>query len=134
LPIDVSFLPRLNFFVLTRESVAGSFPDWSKLTGLENILVNFNQLTGSFPEFLVEQNSLLTTLHLEGNSFHGPLPSFPESTSLTDLRLNGNAFTGTIVSEISNLKSLGASRDDILLYKIHLCYSSLLFIHRVRQN
>jgi hypothetical protein len=105
LPLAVSFLSGLKFFVLTRESVAGSSPKWSKLTRLENVLVNFNQL-GSFPAFLMSQNTLLSTLHLEGNSFGGPLPSFSESTSLADLRLNNNDFTGPIVSEIANLKAL----------------------------
>jgi hypothetical protein len=106
LPLDVSFLSRLTFFALTKESLSGSFPDWSRMTGLTSVLVNYNKLTGSFPTFLLAKNSMLEILHLRGNSFRGLLPSFPESTFLTDLRLNYNEFSGSIIPAISNLQAL----------------------------
>lgn len=68
--------------------------------------MNSNDITGTFPAFLITQNPLLGTLHLDRNSLEGPLPPFAESTSLSDLRLNGNDFTGPIVPEIANLKAL----------------------------
>jgi hypothetical protein len=123
--LDVSFLSTLRFFVLTRESVGGPFPDWSRLTTLENVLVNSNNLNGSFPAFLISQNPLLGTLHIDRNSFQGVLPPFSESTSLSDLRLYDNDFTGPIVPEIANLKSLS-------MYRFHdlakVCSLGLLFL------
>lgn len=106
LPDDVSFIPTLAWFILSKEFLSGPFPDWSRLTTLEQVLVNNNGLSGTFPAFLIEQNPLLGTVHFSLNNLTGPLPAFTPSSSMLDLRLNDNFLTGPIPPEISNLVSL----------------------------
>jgi hypothetical protein len=106
LPDDVSFIPTLVWFILTKDRLSGPFPDWSRSTTLEQVMVNDNGLTGTFPAYLIEQNPLLGTVNFAVNNLTGPLPAFAPSSSLVDLRLNDNAFTGPIPPEISNLASL----------------------------
>mmetsp|Transcript_4608 Transcript_4608/g.8543 ORF Transcript_4608/g.8543 Transcript_4608/m.8543 type:complete len:395 (-) Transcript_4608:107-1291(-) len=106
LPFDVSLLSSLTVFIISREPISGPFPDWSTLTTLEQVLLNNNELEGSFPAYILEQNPSLRMLHLSGNFFEGPLPVFPVSDTLQDLRIDNNNFTGSIVSDISNLRTI----------------------------
>ena len=113
-PYDVSFLSALTSFIVTREPISGPFPDWSKLTTLEQLLVSDNELTGTFPFFLLQQNPLLGTIFLSRNNFEGSLPAFRASPALQDLRVDENDFSGAIPQEISNLASLSTYGDSII--------------------
>lgn len=106
LPYDVSFLSTMAWFISTRELISGPFPDWSMLTTLEQVLLNGNKISGTFPEFLITNNPLLGTIHFSSNNLEGQLPAFTPSSALLDFRLDANNFTGPIPPEISNLSSL----------------------------
>jgi len=109
LPHEIAFLSKLAVFIVHKGPISGPFPDWSKLSSLQQVLLNNNQITGKFPEYLVRKNPLLKTIQFNNNRFQGqPLKAnlSVDSTSLLDLSLNGNNFTGFIPSHINKLTSL----------------------------
>ena len=114
LPYEISFLSKLTTFIIPRGPVSGPFPDWSKLSTLELLLLNNNQITGSFPTYILEKNPSLQAIQFENNNFQGEFLqdlSSIDAVALTDLSVNGNDFTGTISAQIYKLSSLGTFLD-----------------------
>jgi len=113
LPNELSFLSKLTAVIVARGPISGIFPDWSKMSTLERLVLNNNQFEGSFPTYLLRQNPSLKTIQFQNNSFQGQLfqdLSSVQSTALIDVSVNGNNFTGPIRSQISNLPSLKTLR------------------------
>lgn len=109
LPFELSFLSDLATFIIARGPLSGTFPDWSSLTSLEQLILNENKITGDFPGYLLQANPSLKTIQFHDNGFRGPLfrKGIPlDSSLLTDLTLSSNEFTGSISSEIEKLSSL----------------------------
>ncbi|CAL9777218.1 unnamed protein product [Musa acuminata subsp. burmannicoides] len=80
----------------------------SRLSALQILSLNSNNLTGAFPADFANLTAL-TGLHLQLNSFSGPLPSdFSPWKSLTSLDLSFNDFNGEIPASISGLTQLTA--------------------------
>ena len=77
----------MAWFISTRELISGPFPDWSMLTTLEQVLLNGNKISGTFPEFLITNNPLLGTIHFSSNNLEGQLPAFTPSSALLDVRI-----------------------------------------------
>jgi hypothetical protein len=114
LPYELSFLSKLAVFIVPRGPISGTFPDWSKLSTLEQLLLNENQLEGSFPTYLLQQNPLIKTIQFNNNNFQGQLLQdllLVDSTALTDFSVNGNNLTGPISSQIDKLPSLSTFVD-----------------------
>ena len=114
LPYELCFLSKLAAFVLPRGPISGTFPDWSKLSTLEQLLLNENQFEGSFPTYLLTQNPLIHTISFNSNNFQGQLLqdlSSIDSAALTDFSVNGNNLSGPISSQIGNLSSLSTFVD-----------------------
>jgi hypothetical protein len=65
-----------------------------------------NELTGTFPGFLLQENPMLATIYFSNNKFSGELPSELTSAALEDLRLDYNQITGAIPPGISDLPGL----------------------------
>lgn len=109
LPYELSFLSKLAVFILPRGPISGTFPDWSKLSTLQQLLLNENQFEGSFPTYLLRQNPLIRTISFNSNNFQGQLLqdlSSIDSTALTDFSVNRNNLSGPILSQIGKLSSL----------------------------
>jgi hypothetical protein len=68
-------------------------------------MLGHNELTGTFPNFLFRQSSLLETLYISDNKMEGELLPF-SSASLKALRFEENMFTGPIPSEFGTLEAL----------------------------
>lgn len=116
LPFEISFLSQLSTFILSRGPLSGEFPDWSKLSTLEQVLLNNNHLEGSFPTYLLAQNPLMNIIQFNNNTFEGEFLqdlSSIDSTALTDLSVNGNNFTGPIPSQIDKLSSLSTFLESV---------------------
>jgi len=45
LPYELSFLPRLAVFIISRGPISGPFPDWSDLSTLEHLVLNNHEFT-----------------------------------------------------------------------------------------
>lgn len=96
LPFEVALLSDLDTIILSKQAIQGSIPEgWSSLTKLSTFIIGSNQLTGTFPDFLFFENSLLGTLYLSTNKLSGSLPA-TASSALLSLRVDQNSFTGPI--------------------------------------
>ena len=126
LPLDLSFLSRLESFIVAGEFLTGTIPSqFSSLAALTSLILSENQFTGAFPDFLINDNPLLTTIYFSSNRLTGGLPSL-SSRTLEDLRLSENLLTGPIPSSISNLPSLSECQKAIeCLYEMDLLSLSL---------
>ncbi len=109
LPDELSFLSKLSVFIIARGPLSGPFPDWSKLSTLQQVLLNQNEFEGSFPNYLLSQNPLLGTIQFNSNNFQGPFLGDLASTNpiaVEDISVNGNDLSGPISSQIGKLNSL----------------------------
>lgn len=88
----------------------GPFPDWSKLSTLEQVLLNDNDFEGPFPTYLLSNNPLMGTIQFNRNSFEGPflhdLLSVDSTLGVTNIDVNGNNLTGSIPSQINKFSAL----------------------------
>jgi len=69
------------------------------------LLLGYNRLTGSFPDFLFGEKSVLENLVLSRNALKGPMAPFISST-LKRLELEVNSLTGPIPSTFGTLQNL----------------------------
>jgi hypothetical protein len=106
LPFEIAFLSNLGRLVLSRQELKGSIPDWSRMSTLKEIFLGGNELTGTFPDFLIQKNQMLEMIYFENNKLTGPLPSSLSSTALKELSLHQNGLSGPIPAGISDLSGL----------------------------
>lgn len=89
------FILYLN---VSHANLKGTLPfELGYLSGLRELAIHGNELTGSIPELLLTQLQFLYVLDLSQNSFQGTIP--PALWSLPTLRfayLHGNKLTGSI--------------------------------------
>lgn len=92
--------------VLSRQAIVGSIPEsWAAFTSLHTLIIGNNKLTGTFPDYLFSQNTLLGTIYVSNNELTGSLPPF-SSAALESLRFEENMITGAIPAEVGGLTSL----------------------------
>ena len=102
----MGLLTNIEDITLNDNGIQGTVPEsFSRLTSLKILSLAVNEMTGTFPEFLVTPSSVLGKLYLNSNNFNGPIPGM-SSSALTDLRLSNTAFTGSIPAGISGLEVL----------------------------
>ncbi|XP_044498140.1 probable leucine-rich repeat receptor-like serine/threonine-protein kinase At3g14840 [Mangifera indica] len=106
LPPNLTRLPFLQQFDVSRNYLSGPIPPvWSSLP-LVSISLLGNRLTGSIPKDIANI-STLKSLVLEFNQFSGVLPEeLGNLSSLERLHLTSNNFTGELPKTFSNLITL----------------------------
>jgi len=94
---------------LPKNRMVGSFPSpISECKYLEVLNIDFNQLTGSFPNYILRCCQFLEIISARGNKFSGEVPFqvFAMMPNLREVWLSDNQFTGTIDSKVGEIKKL----------------------------
>ncbi|KAF3437593.1 hypothetical protein FNV43_RR20349 [Rhamnella rubrinervis] len=104
LPVKVSQLLNLEFFILAYNHFSGTIPaEFGNLPSLQALDLSFNNLTGSIPSSLGNLSSILW-LMLANNRLTGPIPpELGNCSSLLWLNLANNKLSGKIPSELTNI-------------------------------
>ncbi|KAK6942860.1 Protein kinase domain [Dillenia turbinata] len=90
--------PRIISINLSKRNLTGNIPlELAKLTGLVELWLDGNSLTGPIPDFTGCAN--LKIIHLENNQLSGELPSsLTDLPSLRELYVQNNMLSGTVPS------------------------------------
>ncbi|KAK6943746.1 Protein kinase domain [Dillenia turbinata] len=90
--------PRIISINLSKKNLTGNIPsELAKLTGLVELWLDGNSLTGPIPDFTGCLN--LKIIHLENNRLSGELPSsLTDLPSLKELYVQNNVLSGTVPS------------------------------------
>ncbi|MCK5799525.1 MAG: hypothetical protein KAI47_20180 [Deltaproteobacteria bacterium] len=93
-------------FYLVDDALTGTVPDFSQLSALESIYLNYNHLTGSLSSSLTHLGNL-TSLHLSHNELTGAIPaSIGQLVKLKTLLIQNNKLSGAIPAELGKLADL----------------------------
>lgn len=114
-PNTISRLSALQILSLRSNLISGQFPsDFSNLKNLSFLYLQFNNLSGSLPDFSIWKN--LTIVNLSDNRFNGSIPmSFSNLTQLTGLNLANNSLSGEIPDlHLPALQLLNLSNNNLL--------------------
>ncbi|XP_061351333.1 probable LRR receptor-like serine/threonine-protein kinase At1g67720 isoform X2 [Gastrolobium bilobum] len=92
--------PRIVSIVLSGKNLTGNIPlDITKLTGLVELWLDGNKLTGPIPDFTGCMD--LRIIHLENNQLTGALPtSLRNLPNLRELYVQNNMLSGTVPSDL----------------------------------
>ncbi|XP_020238108.1 probable LRR receptor-like serine/threonine-protein kinase At1g67720 isoform X2 [Cajanus cajan] len=90
--------PKIVSILLSNKNLTGNIPlDITKLTGLVELWLNGNELTGQIPDFTGCMD--LKIIHLENNQLTGALPtSLVNLPNLRELHVQNNMLSGTVPS------------------------------------
>ncbi|KAJ6827970.1 putative LRR receptor-like serine/threonine-protein kinase [Iris pallida] len=96
--------PKVISIVLSRKNLTGNILlELTKLTGLVELRLDENSLTGAIPDFSGCSNMEL--IHLENNALTGEVPSsLADLPSLKELYLQNNLLSGSIPQDLLNKK------------------------------
>lgn len=99
--------PSLKSLHLTNNALQGTLPDEIyQLTSLEELLLNYNNFTGSLST-RIGQLQNLQLLYMYQNGLSGEIPShIGQLERLKELALGDNHFTGTLPTELMKLSNL----------------------------
>ncbi|XP_074294396.1 leucine-rich repeat receptor protein kinase HPCA1-like isoform X2 [Silene latifolia] len=114
IPNTIGNLSKLYWFDIADNKISGTIPVSNGTTPGLDMLVNTkhfhfgkNQLSGTVPPQLFNENMTLIHLLLDNNQFTGSIPStLGLVNKLEVVRLDWNMFTGSVPSNISNLTSV----------------------------
>ncbi|RDY04659.1 putative LRR receptor-like serine/threonine-protein kinase, partial [Mucuna pruriens] len=92
--------PKIVSILLSRRNLTGNIPlDITQLTGLVELWLDGNMLTGQIPDFTGCMD--LKIIHLENNQLTGALPtSLVNLPNLRELYVQNNMLSGTVPSEL----------------------------------
>ena len=120
LPASLGTLTGMINLSLNSNQLSGSVPSFATNPALKYLSLNYNQLTGSLPSFAT--NAALQDLNLRSNRLSGSIPSFAANTHLVFLDLYSNQLSGSIPSFASNseLMELTFANNQLSLSLIHI--------------
>ena len=103
IPAALNNLTGLEELYLFSNELSGAIPDISGLTSLRILHLNNNRLSGSIPDLSSLTN--LTNLELYENQLSGPIPDLSALTNLLQIVLFQNQLSGSIpdLSSLTNL-------------------------------
>lgn len=108
----------------------GTIPDSiEKLTALETLYLNWNQLSGTIPTTIGNLKSIVY-LHLGSNEFSGPIPqTIAKLNTMSYLNLGMNGLSGSIpnIANLTNLVVINLSNNSFGLNECITFPPSLLF-------
>ena len=104
LPAALNSLTGLQDLWLHSNRLSGSIPTLSSLTSLQSLLLAANRLSGEIPSLSSLTN--LSNLQLTANRLSGEIPSLSGLTNLASLQLHDNRLTGFTETILSNLPIL----------------------------
>ncbi|CAJ1920545.1 unnamed protein product [Cylindrotheca closterium] len=105
IPYEMANFPRLQKLDVSNNNLRGRIPQGS-YRGMEEFIVDTNQLTGEFPRSVLRRK--LTKLSLHNNRLSGKLPlnEWTTATSLESIDISYNEFQGRIPPTIGSIRDL----------------------------
>jgi Leucine-rich repeat (LRR) protein len=102
-----NFVSSLHVIISAQRNILGTLPvELSYLERLETLVLSNNDIFGEIPSALAELK-LLKILDLSNNTINGALPdSLFQQTNLQKVVLSNNSIHGSIPSSLANLSSL----------------------------
>jgi hypothetical protein len=103
LPRELSLLAGLKRIVASFNQLRGNLDDpFHGLTRLDTVVLDRNEINGTLPVAVLEQNPNLGVFNLAFNQMTGTLPNSLAASKLYHLSLQNNEFLGTIPEDIGN--------------------------------
>lgn len=98
----------INSINLRRNLLTGTIPNENyRLDNLRHLGLSYNELSGSIPYSLLEQNLFVEELYLDHNRLNGTIPEPRTDSPLQHLWLHDNELSGSIPSfDLDSLESL----------------------------
>uniref|UniRef100_A0A8R7VH89 Uncharacterized protein n=1 Tax=Triticum urartu TaxID=4572 RepID=A0A8R7VH89_TRIUA len=106
MPINISTqLEDTFYFKAARNHLSGNIPPSFCSIKLEILDLSYNNLNGSIPSCLMEDNNALQVLNLKENQLYGQLPhNVNESCMFEALDLSGNRIEGQLPRSLASCK------------------------------
>jgi Leucine-rich repeat (LRR) protein len=105
---DLSALTKLEIFTIVKNDLSGDFPDYvidGTMPNMNMCGMGWNNFTGTLPEFGTEVN--VTMFVVNGSSLSGRIPSsIQRQTRMTNLGLGWNNFSGQFPQDLTRLNRL----------------------------
>ncbi|XP_020206598.1 receptor like protein 22 [Cajanus cajan] len=108
-PLDIDkYIPFVYFLSLSNNSFQGKIHEaFCNFSYLRLLDLSYNSFNDSIPMCLMERNSILRVLNLDGNKLQGYISdTISSSCNLRFLSLNGNHLSGVIPNSLANCQSL----------------------------
>ncbi|KAJ1274713.1 hypothetical protein BS78_05G082600 [Paspalum vaginatum] len=108
IPNEFAKLQRLQFLTVGMNKLSGHFPKHIlNLSSLVIFSVAYNNLSGDVPSSVGNSLPNLQLFELDGNLFHGSIPSaLTNASKLNHIDISRNMFTGVVPSSIGKLYKL----------------------------
>ncbi|KAL4034896.1 hypothetical protein IC575_003567 [Cucumis melo] len=105
------YFDSLEVFDASNNQFVGIIPDFNFVVSLQTLILGRNKLSGSLPEALLRDRSmLLTELDLSLNELQGPVGSIT-STTLKKLNISSNKLTGSLPATVGRCAVIDLSNN-----------------------
>ncbi|KAJ6927709.1 inactive receptor kinase [Populus alba x Populus x berolinensis] len=107
----VPFFDSLEVFDVSDNQITGDIPPFQFVVSLRILRLGGNQLSGSLPEALLQDSSMvLTELDLSLNQLEGPVGSIT-STTLRKLNISSNKLSGPLPATVGHCATIDLSNN-----------------------
>ncbi|MED6183067.1 hypothetical protein PIB30_034612 [Stylosanthes scabra] len=95
------YLDSLEVFDASNNKLEGNLPSFAFVVSLRILRLQCNQLSGSLPETLLQESSMLSELDLSQNKIEGPIGSIT-SVTLRKLNMSWNKLSGALPLKVGH--------------------------------